>query len=76
MPATNQIAIIVNFGKDSQELQDPNFKVKKAQTNEEQVKAIEGKIKNLDITVPEGTNPDVTNAKTRAFLEGERPIEI
>lgn len=70
-PATNQISIIVNFGKDTQSLQNTNFKIKRAQTNKEQVEAIEGKIKNTDIIVPQGTNKDVTNKQTRAFLEGE-----
>lgn len=64
------IKIIITFGA-QKEIID-NVEVKKAASNQERAEAIKGKIDPREVlTLPAGTNPDVTNPATRNALNNE-----
>ena len=65
-----KIKIIITYGDQKEVIN--NVEVKKAASNQERAEAVRGKIDPRQVlTLPAGTNPDVTNSATRKALNDE-----
>lgn len=65
-----KIKIIITYGDQKEVIN--NVEVKKAASNQERAEAVRGKIDPRQVlTLPAGTNPDVTNSATRKVLNDE-----